>query len=281
MTSRSLRGAIATCWLVCMQPASASAAMAAGTGKESARMTRNLSCPVYQRDGLSFAPDMVNKLFFACAARARAAGDCRPPLAERKRSGRDARRKWARHTGPAQSAIAGRILGEILLMIVFGEIERSGRFDLGRNGAESLGRKRLLVSSLRGNRCLALRIVRGVDRGTILGPDIVALTHALRRVVIFPKHLQQPIVGNLCRIEHDQHRFGVTGAARADFFIGRILCVAAGVANRRDVDAVAEFPELALRTPEAAQSEHRLLKSSRIRRLQRMAVDEMTRRSRN
>jgi hypothetical protein len=38
--------------------------MAAVTGKESARMTRNLSCPIYQRDGLSFAPDMVNKPFF-------------------------------------------------------------------------------------------------------------------------------------------------------------------------------------------------------------------------
>src|SRR5262249_40373310 len=118
-----------------------------------------------------------------------------------------------------------------------------------------------------------------IDRRTILRADVIALTHALRRVVTFPKRLQEAIVGNLRRIEHDEHHFGVAGAAGADLFIGWIRGMAAGIANGRDKYAVAEFPELAFRAPETAQPEHHLLEPRRIRRLQRMAVDEVSRRS--
>src|SRR5258705_5149688 len=49
----------------------------------------------------------------------------------------------------------------------------------------------------------------------------------------------------------------------------------AGVAHGRGINAIAEFPELALRSPETAEPEHRLLQALRIGRLQLTAVDEM------
>ncbi len=160
-------------------------------------------------------------------------------------------------------------------MIVLGEIEFARGRDLGGDGAETLRRQRLLVRRLRRVGGLALRIAEGVDRRAILGADIVALAHALRRVVIFPERLQQLLVGDLLRIEHDQHHFGMTGAARTDLFIGRIGRMSAGIADGGRMDAVAELPELALGAPETAQPEHRLLEAGGIGRLQLAAVDEM------
>ena len=43
----------------------------------------------------------------------------------------------AGHAGAAEAAIAARILGEILLVIVLGEIERSGLGDLGGDRARA------------------------------------------------------------------------------------------------------------------------------------------------
>src|SRR6478736_5982696 len=81
----------------------------------------------------------------------------------------------AGHAGTAEPAIAERVLGEILLVIVLGEIE------FRRLGGLLLLRR------------------EGVDAGTVLRADVVALPHALRRVVAFPEHLEQRLVGNLLR----------------------------------------------------------------------------------
>ena len=87
-----------------------------------------------------------------------------------QRSGADAGADRTRHAGAAKPAIAGRILGQILLMIVLGEIELACRRDLGGDGAEALGRQRLLVGRLRFVGGFALRVAKCVDRGTILEP---------------------------------------------------------------------------------------------------------------
>src|SRR5207237_3615599 len=129
-----------------------------------------------------------------------------------EQSGTRADADRARHAGAAQSAIARRVLGEILLMIVLCEIEFGRWRDLGGDGAEALRRQRLLVRRLRRVGGLALRVAEGVDRRAILGADIVALAHALRRVVIFPERLQELLVADLLRIDHNQHHFGMTGA---------------------------------------------------------------------
>src|ERR1700745_4180475 len=49
------------------------------------------------------------------------------------------------HAVAAEPAIAGRILGQILLMIVLGEIELAGGRDLGGDGPQALRRQRFLI----------------------------------------------------------------------------------------------------------------------------------------
>src|SRR5208282_1666051 len=110
-------------------------------------------------------------------------------------SGADAGADRTGHAGAAEPAIAGRVLGQILLMVVLGEIELAGRRNLGRDGAEAFCRERLLIGGLRGVSGFALRIVEGVDRAAILRADVVALAHALRRVVVLPERLEQTLIG--------------------------------------------------------------------------------------
>src|SRR3984893_6127856 len=160
-------------------------------------------------------------------------------------------------------------------MIILGEVKLAGGRDLGGDGAEAFCGERLLIGGARRFRRLSLRITKRVDRGAILRADIIALTHALRRVVIFPERFQEQVVGNLFRIEHDQHRLGVTGAARTDLFIGRVLGMTAGVADSGGVDAIAELPEFSFRAPEAAETEYGLLQTLRIKRLQFATVYQM------
>src|SRR5262245_9889814 len=83
----------------------------------------------------------------------------------------------------AEPAIAARVLGEILLVVVLGEIELGRGQDLGRDRPEAARGERLLVSCLRrlGRAALLLGII--VDAGAILGADVIPLAHALRRVV--------------------------------------------------------------------------------------------------
>src|SRR5678815_1576345 len=85
------------------------------------------------------------------------------------------------------------------------------------------------------------------------GADVIALAHALRRVVVLPEDLQDVTVADDARIEDDPHDFRVPGGAAADLFIGRVRRRAAGIAHRRRIDALG-FPELALGAPEAALS---------------------------
>src|SRR5258706_9233107 len=192
-----------------------------------------------------------------------------------KRSGAGAGADRTRHAGAAKSAIAGWILGEILLMIILGEIEFAGRRDLRGYGTEALCSQRFLIGRSGCIGSFALRVTEGVDRRAVLRPDIIALAHALRRVVTFQKRLQQLVVGDFPGIEHHQHRFGMTGTAGTHLLVGGVGGMAAGVAHRRGINAIAEFPELALRAPETAEPEHRLLQALRIGRLQPTAVDEM------
>src|SRR5260370_9603735 len=136
-------------------------------------------------------------------------------------------------------------------MIVLGEIEFAGWRDLRGDGAQTLCRQRLLIGR---SGCIgdsALRVADGIDRGTILGANVVALTHALRRVVTFPKRLQELLVRDFLRIESHQHRFGMTGAARTDLLVSGVFGTTAGVAHGGSIDTVAAgFPEFTLRAPE-------------------------------
>src|SRR5262249_4409808 len=119
------------------------------------------------------------------------------------RGGAYAGSNGATHAGAAQTAIAGRILGEGLLVVVLGEVERRCIEDLGRDRVEALGLQRLLIHSLRRFGGLPLGGVEHVDAGAVLRADIVALPHALGRVVAFPEGLEQRLVGNLLGVIDD------------------------------------------------------------------------------
>ena len=64
------------------------------------------------------------------------------------------------------------------------------------------------------------------------------------------------LVADHFRFVDHQHHFGVAGQARADFFVGRVRGVAARITHH-GADHAFAFPELAFRTPEAAQTKNR------------------------
>ena len=57
--------------------------------------------------------------------------------------------------------------------------------------------------------CRLLGIGARVDRRAVLRADVVALTHALRRVVVLPEHLEQVLVADHRRVEDHEDRLGV------------------------------------------------------------------------
>src|ERR1051326_2383137 len=79
----------------------------------------------------------------------------------------------ARHAGAAETAIAERILGEILLVIVLGEVELRRVEDLGRDRAIALAGQRLAKHRLRVFGGLLLRRRGRVNAGAILWADVV------------------------------------------------------------------------------------------------------------
>src|SRR5262249_7287373 len=113
-----------------------------------------------------------------------------------------------------------------------------------------------------------------IDCRAVLRADVVALTHALGRVMAFPERFQQCFVTRNLRIIDDEYGFGVAAEATAHFFVGRVRCRAAGIADRGHPDT-RHLPEHPLRAPEAAEPEDRLLQNVRIRPDKRMIVDEM------
>src|SRR6266516_4444761 len=69
------------------------------------------------------------------------------------------------------------------------------------------------------------------DYGPVLRAEIRALPIELCGVVVFPKNIEQVFVRNLSGIVLDLDRFGVPGSIVANVFVGRILVIAAGIAD--------------------------------------------------
>src|SRR5262249_41221461 len=183
MLSRVGWGATATGAVRRMQPDSASAVMAAMIGRRNARATRTGAIPQSETALVLHLLWLTNGGWTTSPRIRPRQGlrrDKRGEWQRFKASGRvDAAADRAGHAGATEAAIARRVLGEILLMIVLGEIERTGGCDLGSDRAEALCGKRLLVGRLRSVGSFLLRVAEGVDRRAILRADVVALAHAL------------------------------------------------------------------------------------------------------
>ena len=123
-------------------------------------------------------------------------------------------------------------------------------------------------------RGVALRLGRPVDPGAVLRADVVALAHALGRVVALPEDLEHLLVARLRRVEDGEHDLVVAGAAGADLLVRRVRREAARVADGGGVDA-GRLPEHALGAPEAAHPEDRSLGAFGEGRAERRAEDEV------
>src|SRR5262249_8115233 len=181
----------------------------------------------------------------------------------------------AAHARAAEAAIAHRILRQILLVVVLGEIEWRSIADFGGNRAKALRLELLAVDLFRCFRGPALVRGEGIDTRAILCAHVVALAQALRGVVILPKCLEQPLIADLLRIEDHEHHLVVAGAAGANLLVGRIGRMTARIPDRSDVNAFAQFPKLALGAPEAAHPEHCQFEARRVWPLQRLVKNEM------
>src|SRR4029077_18640375 len=88
------------------------------------------------------------------------------------------------------------------------------------------------------------------------------------------EHLEQFLVADLLRVEHDQDDLGVIRRTAAHLAIRRVLRRAGRVADGRRVDARL-LPELLLSAPEAAHAEHGKLEPIGKWRLDAMVIHEM------
>src|SRR4051794_6356015 len=105
------------------------------------------------------------------------------------RLGLDADTHRAAQPRAAQTTVAVRHLGQVLLVVVLGEIELRRVDNLGGDGAVAVGREHLLVGRLGGLRGAALGRRSNINAGAILRAYVVALAHALRGIVALPEGL--------------------------------------------------------------------------------------------
>ena len=103
-----------------------------------------------------------------------------------------------------------------------------------------------------------LAVIHRVDRRAVLRAYVITLPHTLRRVVAFPKNLEQFLEICECRVINDKYDFGMAGFTSANLFVRWIGRYATGITSCCRVDAV-RIPEAAFRTPKATQAKYGLL----------------------
>src|SRR5207245_11628512 len=143
----------------------------------------------------------------------------------------------ARAARAARPAIAARVLGEILLVVLLGVVELGRVDDLGGDATVARLREHALIGVARGLRKPPLLGRIDVDPRTVLRADVVALAHALRRVMALPEDPQKRRVAHARGVEDDAHDLGVAGEAAAELIVVGVRSVASRVADRSRDDA--------------------------------------------
>ena len=159
-------------------------------------------------------------------------------------------------------------------MIGFGVVERWQIANLCGDAAQPV----LVQFCLKARFAIAchfeLSLGKAIDRRAVLSANVVALAHALCWVVRLPEQLEQVTIGDLLGIEDYQHGFSVPGEAGANFFVGGVWRVAAGI-DHCGCPNTGLLPKTSLGSPETAHGKHGLLQVRRERWLQRVAADEV------
>ena len=167
---------------------------------------------------------------------------------------RDSQTLGTTYTSPTKPAVPSRVLVEVLLVVVLGEIEGRGRENLGGNRRQTRSPQAVSIGHPTALRRVHLDVAIGVDTAPILGAAIVALAHPLGGIVSLPERPKQRGIGRDGRVEDHPHHLVVPGLPAADLPIARVGGVSGGIAHLSR-DHPRQSPEDALRTPEAAQTE--------------------------
>src|SRR5439155_5939628 len=149
---------------------------------------------------------------------------------------------------------------EVSLVIVLGAPERRERRDLGDDRTAIAPAGLLPLAGSRGR--FLLRGIVEEDRGSVLRPDVRTLPVLGGWIVIFPEHVEQPVVGDLFRIELDLDGLRVPRAIGADVLVSRVRPAAAGISDRR-VEHARHLAERRLDPPETPGGESGFLAHSR------------------
>ncbi|MNN49131.1 hypothetical protein D3C81_1636400 [compost metagenome] len=158
--------------------------------------------------------------------------------------------------------------------MILGVIERRRREgDFGGDVAVAGRMQLLLIGIAAGQHGVQLRLCVAINGRAVLGAGVVALTHALGRVMVLPERAQHGLQRDLRRVEHHPHHFGMAGEPGADFLVARVRRDAALVAHRCGHHA-RQLPELALGAPETPHANVQHLQPGEIT-AQRLAIDEM------
>src|SRR5258707_9750419 len=142
--------------------------------------------------------------------------------------------------------IANGILQVVILMILLGLVERTGRQD------RRLDRllEALLNRRLRGFRQRPLLLAMIEDRAAVLVAVIAELPILRQGIDVMPKHVEQLVIAHLGRVVYDLHRFGMPGAAVRDMLVAGIGGVPAGV-GRGGADHAVDPVGIRFHAPEA------------------------------
>ena len=151
------------------------------------------------------------------------------------------------------TAVTIRHLVEVLLVVFLGVVERApfGWSNLRCDGAVSpIDQHGCVGCRARIGKC-SLCFGRPINRTAVLAADIISLAHALSRIVLLPEMPQEFGCGDLGGVVGHEHRFSVSGAPTADFFVRGVR----GNSANGGGENAGDTPENLLGPPEAAHTE--------------------------
>ena len=147
--------------------------------------------------------------------------------------------------------VAG-VIGEVVLMVVFGGVEDLHFFECGDDGIVEVAGFVEFGDGFGGDLFLFGVVVE--DGGAVLGTDIGALAIECGGVVSVEEDIEDLFVSDFGGVVFDLDDFGVAGESCADLFVGRIFLEAAGVTADDFFDAF-ELQKDGFGAPEATAAE--------------------------
>lgn len=114
-----------------------------------------------------------------------------------------------RHSGAPEAAVPAGVLAQVLLVVIFRIVKGLSLPDVRGDQAETMLRQNLLVVLLGPQGCPHVLSRGRVDGGAVLRAVVVALAHALGRVMILPEDLEQFLKADAFWLVHHPDYFCV------------------------------------------------------------------------